>query len=132
MSFYPKMKFALPLVFVDGLNIGTTSVIMLKIMPEYPDEKKENLLAGICLIGFGVGSMIGGYLGGKLCDRFNIKTTTCGSLVTFFVSCCITLTGYFYPSIVLTWINCFSWGLSMYSLTACLLIICSRLYGGHP
>ena len=40
LSFYPKMKFALPLVFVDGLNIGTTSVIMLKIMPEYPDEKE--------------------------------------------------------------------------------------------
>ena len=126
------MKYALPLVFIDGLNIGTTSVIMLKIMPDYADEKKSNLLAGICLIGFGVGSMIGGFLGGKLCDRLSIKTVTSGSLVAFFISCCITLGGYFYSSIVVTWVNCFCWGFSMYSLTACLLIICSRLYGGHP
>ena len=68
----------------------------------------------------------------EVCDRFTIKTASAGSLVLFLLNCIFTLVGYYLPTFLLTWIICFSWGIAMTSLSACLMVICSRLYEGHP
>ena len=67
------MRHALGCMFLDGINVGVSSSFMLHLLPKTDDKTQDNLNAGYCLLAFGVGCVIGGFLGGKLCDIMKAK-----------------------------------------------------------
>lgn len=48
-------------------------------------------MAGIVLIFYGVGGIIGGYLGGKICDWWRIKASSVFLMVVFCITCGFTI-----------------------------------------
>lgn len=89
-------------------------------------------MAGIVLIFYGVGGIIGGYLGGKICDWWRIKASSVFLMVVFCITCGFTI---YAEQIMEMWsaiVACFLWGFVAYSIFAILMVICSRLYGGRP
>jgi predicted MFS family arabinose efflux permease len=62
------MKYSLGLISLDGISLGVISGTMLRLLPKQ-NTNQDNLLAGVALMIYGVGCIIGGYLGGKLCDK---------------------------------------------------------------
>ena len=82
------MKYTLPLILIDGANMGIKTSTMLHLMPTVEgNTKQNNLNAGICIIIYGVGSTIGGYLGSKLCDKLKIKKSSLFIMTIFCLSC---------------------------------------------
>ena len=63
----------LGMIFIDGLNIGVQASTLLRLVPITHDKKKDLLYSGFCSISSGLGAFFGGYLGGKLCDKFGVK-----------------------------------------------------------
>ena len=126
------MKYSLGLILLDGTNIGVVTSTMLHLTPKLDDKKQNNLNAGFCLILYGIGCVIGGFLGGKLTDRFRIRVSSVGALLVFFIVCLFSIAA---AEILQMWsalIGCFLWGFALYYITAILMVICSRLYGGKP
>ena len=119
------------IVAIDGFNLAVSAVTILRLLPEEKDEHKNNLNAGICLIIYGCGNSIAGYFGGRLCDKYLIKKTMTGNLVIYCTSCLVSLAGWYVREFWLAAVGCFLWGVVQASMMAGLMVVCSRIYGGH-
>ena len=64
--FYPKMKYLIAALFLDGFMLGFITTFFSHMIPE-SIRSPENI--GIVLMVNGVGSIIGGYLSGYLSDK---------------------------------------------------------------
>lgn len=126
------MKYTLGLIILDGTNIGVVTSTMLHLTPKVQDKKESNLNAGFCLLAYGFGCVIGGFLGGKLTDRLRIRISSVIILALYLISCLFSIVA---AEILEMWsalISCFLWGFVLYYISAILMVICSRLYGGKP
>lgn len=81
------MKYSLGLIFIDGINIGVTTGTILHLMPKNEDQKQDDFNAGTCLFMYGIGCVIGGYIGGRVSDRFKIKLSSTIALLLYSFSC---------------------------------------------
>lgn len=126
------MKYTLGLIFIDGINIGVTTSTMLHLMPEYEDKQQNSFNAGTCLFFYGLGCSIGGYLGGKLCDKLRIRISSTIALYLFCASCLFSIGASYIKQLWSARLACFCWGWVLYYLSANLMVICSRLYKGRP
>jgi predicted MFS family arabinose efflux permease len=81
------MKFTLGLILLDGINIGVSTATMLHLLPSTDDKKSNNFNAGTCLIIYGAGCIIGGFIGGKVCDKLRINLSSMIGMFWFFMSC---------------------------------------------
>lgn len=88
--------------------------------------------AGICLILYGCGCVVGGYFGGKLCDRLRIRLASTLVMYLFAMSCLFSMFADLHNELWSARMACFLWGLVLYYISANLMVICSRLYGGKP
>ena len=86
---YYTMRNLLPCILIDGINVGVSSSFMLHILPKIDDEKQDNLNAGYSLMGFGFGCVIGGFIGGKICDYIRAKSSIIVGMAIYTV-CCVT------------------------------------------
>ena len=126
------MKFTLGLIILDGTNIGVTTSTMLNLMPKIEDKSENHLQSGICLILYGCGCILGGYLGGKLCDRLRIRLSSMIVIYVFFMTCLFSMFAEIHKELWSARVGCFFWGFVLYYISANLMVICSRLYGGKP
>lgn len=78
----------------------------------------------------GFGSVIGGFLGGKLCDKIGIKTCCRVALVLFYLLICFLILLSQYESMIGTRIGCLFWGLEIEFITGILFVIASKIYKG--
>lgn len=81
---------------------------------------------------YGVGCSIGGYLGGKMCDKLKIRLSSTVALFLFCFCCLLSMASSLIMQIWSALISCFFWGIVLYYLSANLMVICSRLYKGNP
>lgn len=126
------MKYTLGLIALDGLNLGVITSTMLHLLPSVDDKKQNSINAGVTLIVCGFGCIIGGYLGGRLCDKLRIRIS-CTVLVYFYlISALFSIFAYEILQIWSARVGCFIWGFVIYYLSANLQVICSRLYDGRP
>lgn len=87
---------------------------------------------GLCLVFFGVGGTIGGFIGGKLCDMIPVKKVIIISLSLYVFLCLSAGIIYHHKDVYLAISCCFIWGFDLYFLEAGLMVACSRIYGGVP
>ena len=94
------MYSCLGLIFVDGITIGIQYTTLLHLVPNTDDKKHDDLLTGFAVIAFGIGCIVGGYLGGKLCDVFKLKFVARTAVAMFVIGCILIFVGdilEFYP-----------------------------------
>ena len=87
IKYYEVMKSCLGLIFLDGINMGIQYSVLLHLVPTTDDQKHDELFSGIAVIVFGIGTLLGGYLGGKLCDKFQLKKVAIASVILYIISC---------------------------------------------
>ena len=125
------MKHALGLIALDGINSTVTAGTLPRLAyTENPGESDHNI--GLCLLIYGCGQIAAGYFGGRLCDKFRINKTV---LVILFLYCLSCICGIIAWQIKGFWAAaaCYlMWGMEGAALGAALMVICSRLYEGHP
>ena len=129
---YYTMRNLLPCILIDGINVGVSSSFMLHILPKIDDEKQDNLNAGYSLMGFGFGCVIGGFIGGKICDYIRAKSSIIVGMVIYTVCCVTFFIASFFKSLAFSIVCCLMWGLSMYYLQSAEMVVCSRLFEGKP
>ena len=92
LKFYPTMLPLLGLVLVDAMNYCLQVSVLYRLVPKSDDHHANNLFIGFGIICFGVGCMVGGFLGGKLCDKFKLKNVaSVGALL--YGLCCLGILG---------------------------------------
>lgn len=126
------MYMALPMIWIDGINVAVTSSYMLHLLPKVNDKYQDNLNVGICEICFGFGCIIGGFLGGKLCDLLHVKLCCIWVNIVYSMTCILSIIAAIFPSFAIAAICCFLWGFNVYAFQAVELVICSRIFGGKP
>ena len=118
------MASMLGLIFIDGLNLGIQASTIIHLITDAGD-KNNDLFSGIAIMVSGVGSLAGGYAGGKLCDRFKPKKVALAG-VLLYASCCMTFIGAsflkWYP---LTLAVFFYYGFQSSYIGGCEMVICS-------
>lgn len=124
------MKYALPIALLDGINVGVTTSFMLHLLPSTNDEQQDNLNAGLCEILFGVGAIVGGYLGGMLCDIIRVRYCCLIAVCTYFLGCFLSIFADIYSSLGFAMVCCVIWGFNLYFLQAAEYVMCSRLFEG--
>ena len=115
LKFYSTMLPVLGLIFVDGMNIGIQSNTLIHLIPKTDDD----LLSGIAIISFGVGSLIGGYVGGKLCDKFTLKRVAVVGVLLYALGCLSILAGSFIDKYPFTLVVFFWNGFEYSYITGC-------------
>ena len=73
--------------FIDGINVAVSILTLLHLYKSTGDKKKDEILAGIALLAMGFGALIGGYLGGKLCDIFGVKKVAYAGTFLYTLTC---------------------------------------------
>ena len=118
------------MMIIDGLSLAFTSTSIPRFIPEYSSDEKNNLFAGICLILFGVGTIIGGYLSGYLPTKVGVVRAGKLTIILFFLCCGYTYIPINYPSLAFGFIGGILWGIELYYLEGWLLVACSRCFNG--
>lgn len=118
LKFYPRMKYTLGLVFLNGINIGVTTSTMLHLMPTGEDTQQNNFNAGTCLLLHGAGCVLGGYLGGRMCDRLRIRLSSTIYVLSYCLVCLFSVAAAQLNQLYSARIACFAWGAVLYYLTA--------------
>lgn len=85
----------LGLIFIYGINLAVQSSTLIHMIAKTDDKEHDDLLSGIAIISFGVGSFIGGYAGGKLCDLFKLKRVALVGVLLYAISCSAIFAGSF-------------------------------------
>ena len=85
----------LGLIFLDGINIGIQTSTIIRLIAQTDDRANDSLLAGIAFIIFGVGCLVGAYVGSKLCDKFQLKRVASIGVILYVLSCLTILGGSF-------------------------------------
>ena len=132
LKFYPTMLPVLGLIFVDGMNIGIQSNTLIHLIVKTDDKAHDDLLSGIAIISFGAGSLIGGYTGGKLCDKFRLKRVALVGVLLYVLCCLSIFAGSFIKEYPFTLVVFFYYGFQYSFITGCELVICSRTFKGAP
>ena len=132
LKFYPAMSSLLGLIFIDGINIGIQSSTIIRLITKTDDKGHDDLLSGIAITCFGVGCLVGGYAGGKLCDRFQLKRVAMVGVLLFGLSCLTILAASFISWYPLTLGVFLFYGFQYSFITGCELVICSRTFKGAP
>ena len=132
LKFYPTMLPILGLVFLDGTNIAINASTIIHLITKTDDKDHDDLFAGIAIITFGFGSLIGGYVGGKLCDKFRLRRVALVGVLLYGIMCTSVFAASFISSYPLTLLVFFYFGFQYSYITGCLFVICSRTFKGAP
>ena len=125
LKFYPAMVPMLGLIFIDGLNIGIQASTIIHLITNADNKENDDLLSGIAIMVSGVGSLAGGYVGSKLCDRFKPKKVALAG-VLLYASCCLTfMAASFLKCYPLTLAVFFYYGFESNYISGCEMVICS-------
>ena len=84
------------------------------------------------MLACGVGSFIGGFLGGKLCDILRIKNVAFLSVILYSLSCVLLWIASLIHALSFSLISSFVFGFQFFFIEGCLLVVCSRLFNGVP
>ena len=122
----------LGLIFIYGINLAVQSNTILHLINRTDDKAHDDLLSGIAIISFGVGSLLGGYAGGKLCDVFQLKRVAMVGVLLYTLSCLAIFTGSFINEYPFTLAVFFENGFQHSYISGCLFVICSRTFDGAP
>ena len=132
MKFYPTMLPLLGLVLADAINYGIQASVLYRLIPKSGDRQKDDLITGLAIICFGIGCIAGGFLGGKLCDKFKLKNVASFGALLYGL-CCLGIFGAsFVESYVLVFIIYGFFGFEFSFIEGCEFVICSRVFGGVP
>lgn len=85
LKYYPKMIPLLGVIILDGINLGIQTSSILHLVPA--DTTNHDTLAGILVIVYGVGSLLGSYAGAKLCDKYRLRNVAIGGVLLYGISC---------------------------------------------
>jgi MFS family permease len=129
LSFYPIMAASLGLISIDGISLAMVTSNMLHLLPQ---SYHHGIYPGLCIYAYSIGCVTGGYLGGRICDRLKLKLSSTLTVSFFCLSCLWSAGAAFIEQLWSAMVACFLWGWSLYFVTANLLVICSRVYGGRP
>ena len=124
------MVSVLGMIALYGFNIGVQTSTLLRLIPITNDKKQDLLHSGFCIISSGVGAFFGGYLGGKLCDKFDIKLISTASICLNAIVFGLILFASLLQELAISLIVSFIFGFQFYFLTGCLMVVCSRIFKG--
>ena len=94
------------------------------------DQKKDELYAGIVLLAYGFGCMLGGYMGGRLCDYFAVKKTAYIGMLVFLLTCLLSILVSLVDVFSLSCCAGFLWGYLVYYVQANEMVLCSKFFKG--
>ena len=132
LKFYPTMLPVLGLIFIDGINLAVQSSTIIHLITKTKDKTHDDLLSGFAIISYGFGSLIGGYVGGKLCDKFQLKTVAFVGVLLFGLCCSTMFVASFINLYPVTLFVFLFFGFQYSYITGCELVICSRTFKGAP
>ena len=123
----------LPILVVIGIFVGFISSSLSHLLPKSDTSSNNDTNLGIALLFYGVGNIVGGYLGGMACDKLNnfAKVATVGVLIGIFSEF---LKSYFlyteFYSIISTSVVAFCMSLSLSYLMCYGMVVCTIFYQG--
>ena len=109
----------LGLILIDGLNLGIQASSIIHLITKTDDKTHDDLLSGIAIMVFGVGTLFGGYIGGKLCDKLKVKKASIGGVIFFGISCSGIFIASFFNWYPLTLIAFLFFGFQYSYITCC-------------
>ena len=124
------MKYALGYSCIDGINVAISVTTLLHLYKSTGDQKKDELLAGIVLLAYGFGCMLGGYMGGRLCDYLAVKKTAFLGMFVFLFSCLMSILVSLVDIFPLSCFVGFLWGYVLYYVQANEMVFCSKFFKG--
>lgn len=127
--YYPKMKYLIAALFLDGFMLGFITTFFSHMIPESIRTPKN---IGIVLMVNGVGSIIGGYLSGYLSDKTSASKLGVGGFIFIIFTLLIALLSQFVYISTLTFpcFISFFWGVSLFFLQGWLFVCCAKVYDG--
>ena len=130
LRFYPTMLPVLGLVLTDAMNYCIQISVLYRLVPKSADQETNDLLTGLGIICFGVGCIVGGFLGGKLCDKFQLKkVASFGALL--YGLCCLSILGASLAESSALALGIYGFaGFEFSFIEGCEFVICSRVFGG--
>jgi hypothetical protein len=128
---YPVMVNALGVIWIEGICLGVLSTTILHLVPHTDDHKADELRVGFCLIAQGVGSLVSGYTGGRLCDVLKIKQVGFVVLTVYVCNCGISVIAALVDELWLSIVVCGCWGFCLYGVSSWLMVMVSKVYGGQ-
>lgn len=105
------MKAIIILLVLDGLTLSFISSSVSKILPE--EAAENSLKVGVFLIILGIGSTLGSLISGYLCDICEMKAIGRSAVGIVMLSYLYFLVAMKFPSIILSFIGAFVWGLAL-------------------
>ena len=127
-SYYPKMLPILSFAVLDGVSSGYAASSMIHLFPE--KYKNDQIVFAIYLSVSGVGTMIAGFFGGKVCDAYPLKKGGIMLIFWYILGCLVCYLTYFVGSIYLVYASAFFWGFQIVFEQSYVLVCCSKMYEG--
>jgi predicted MFS family arabinose efflux permease len=112
--FYPQMLYVLIMLALDSVVLGMYSNQVIRLMPNEPDKDLRNKLAGIITIFIGLGSIIGGFFGGMISDKFGLLKTGRSILLFYLFSAICSFIAIYINLYEMACFIGFLWGCSYY------------------
>ena len=129
-KYYSKMRYMLGYTFLDGINVAVSILTILHLYKSTGDKHEDEILAGIALLAMGFGALIGGYLGGKLCDIFGVKKVAYAGNILYALTCILSIVVSLIDAYPFSCVVCFNWGFLIYYVQANEMVMCSKLFEG--
>ena len=110
---------------IDGINLAYSSTTIWQLT-----SKEDSLRITICYFLGGIGTLIGAFSGGKLCDIFTLKKTGFITLLTFVSGCILCTIADLSSSYTFSCLAYLNWGFQFAFFESYLLVCCSRIFDG--
>ena len=125
------MKYTLAYALLNGVNIAVEVVTLLHLFKSTGDQHEDEQRAGIALLAFGVGSCIGAFLGGKLCDLMAVKKVAYVGHLAYGTACLLSIIVASIDVFPFSCLACLCWGFASSFVTTNEMVICSKLFEGR-
>lgn len=110
---------------IDGVNLAFSSTTILHLI-----STESSVRITICYFLGGIGTLVGAYFGGKLCDLYTLKKTGYMVLFTFVCGCMLCVIADLSQSYIFACLAYLNWGFQFTFFESYLLVCCSRFYDG--
>ena len=129
-EYYWKMRHMLGYTFIDGINVAVSILTILHLYQPTGERHTDEIRAGIALLAMGFGGLVGGYLGGKLCDIFGVKKVAYAGIALYALTCILSIVVSLVGAVPFSCVACFAWGFLLYYIQANEMVMCSKLFEG--
>ena len=109
--------------------MGFAASTIIHLVPD-DHTKDDQVVFAIFLCVAGVGTITGGFLGGKVCDVYSMRKGGVMLIIWYVAACLVCYLTYFIENMPLVYISRLCWGFQIAFQQSYVMVSCSKMYEG--